>query len=67
MQAIRILGWFAFLVGLVVPGSARGQQPGATETSYLPVAGNQVHAHLLKLRTEGTVAGRDAKSVWKIA
>ena len=38
MKAIRIGGWLAFLAGLVVPGAARGQQPGATETSYLPVA-----------------------------
>jgi glyoxylase-like metal-dependent hydrolase (beta-lactamase superfamily II) len=38
-----------------------------TAEALLPVAGNQVHAHLLKLRAEGTVAGRDAKSVWKIA
>ena len=38
MKDIRIGGWLAFLAGLVVPGAARGQHPGATETSYLPVA-----------------------------
>jgi cytochrome c peroxidase len=38
MKAIGIGGWFAFLAGLVVPAAARGQQPGTTETSYLPVA-----------------------------
>lgn len=27
----------------------------------------QVHAHLLKLRAEGKVAGRDVKSIWKTA
>src|SRR3954447_18949176 len=37
MKAIRIGGWLAFLAGLVIPGAARGQQPDATETSYLPV------------------------------
>ncbi len=31
------------------------------------VAGKQVHAHLLKLRAEGKVTGRDAKSTWSIA
>jgi hypothetical protein len=38
MKAIGIGGWLAFLPGLVVPGAARGQQPGAAETSYLAVA-----------------------------
>jgi glyoxylase-like metal-dependent hydrolase (beta-lactamase superfamily II) len=38
-----------------------------TPEPLLPVAGNQVHAHLVKLRTEGKVAGRDAKSAWKLA
>ncbi len=31
------------------------------------VAGRQVHAHLLKLRAEGKVVGRDAKSTWALA
>jgi hydroxyacylglutathione hydrolase len=31
------------------------------------VAGKQVHAHLLKLRSEGKVTGRDAKSTWSLA
>jgi glyoxylase-like metal-dependent hydrolase (beta-lactamase superfamily II) len=31
------------------------------------VAGKQVHAHLLKLRAEGKVVGRDAKSTWSLA
>jgi beta-lactamase-like protein len=31
------------------------------------MAGRQVHAHLLKLRAEGKVAGRDVKSAWKTA
>jgi len=31
------------------------------------MAGRQVHAHLLKLRAAGKVAGRDVKSAWKIA
>jgi glyoxylase-like metal-dependent hydrolase (beta-lactamase superfamily II) len=30
-------------------------------------AGRQVHAHLLKLRTEGKVEGGSVKSVWKLA
>ena len=38
-----------------------------TPEPLLDVAGKQVHAHLLKLRAEGKVAGRDAKSVWKLA
>jgi hydroxyacylglutathione hydrolase len=38
-----------------------------TPELLLPVAANQVHAHLLKLRAEGKVAGRDAKSIWKVA
>jgi glyoxylase-like metal-dependent hydrolase (beta-lactamase superfamily II) len=31
------------------------------------MAGRQVHAHLLKLRTEGKVAGTGARSAWKLA
>jgi len=31
------------------------------------MAGHQVHAHLLKLRTEGKVAGTGVRSVWKLA
>ncbi len=33
----------------------------------MEVAGKQVHAHLLKLRAEGKVTGRDAKATWSIA
>jgi glyoxylase-like metal-dependent hydrolase (beta-lactamase superfamily II) len=38
-----------------------------TPEPLLEVAAKQVHAHLLKLRAEGKVAGTSAKSVWKIA
>jgi glyoxylase-like metal-dependent hydrolase (beta-lactamase superfamily II) len=38
-----------------------------TPEPLLPVAAKQVQAHLVKLRTEGKVAGRDAKSAWKAA
>lgn len=38
-----------------------------TPEPLLEVAGRQVHAHLLKLRAEGKVEGRDAKSTWKLA
>jgi glyoxylase-like metal-dependent hydrolase (beta-lactamase superfamily II) len=31
------------------------------------MAGNQVYAHLLKLRAEGKVSGRDTRSIWKLA
>lgn len=31
------------------------------------MAAKQVHAHLLKLRASGKVAGRDVKSAWKLA
>ncbi|MBM3675924.1 MAG: MBL fold metallo-hydrolase [Actinobacteria bacterium] len=37
-----------------------------TPEPLLEVAGRQVHAHLLKLRAEGKVAGRDAKSIWEL-
>jgi glyoxylase-like metal-dependent hydrolase (beta-lactamase superfamily II) len=37
--------------------------PGALHEA----AGWQVHAHLLKLRNERKVAGRDVKSIWKLA
>ena len=42
----------------------RGQQlpPGLVEA-----AGWQVHAHLLKLKAEGTVTGTSVKSAWKLA
>ena len=30
-------------------------------------AGRQVHAHLLKLKAEGTVEGGSVKSAWKLA
>jgi glyoxylase-like metal-dependent hydrolase (beta-lactamase superfamily II) len=38
-----------------------------TPEALLPVAANQVQAHLVKLRTEGKVTGRDAKSAWAAA
>jgi glyoxylase-like metal-dependent hydrolase (beta-lactamase superfamily II) len=38
-----------------------------TPEDLLDVAGRQVHAHLLKLKAEGKVTGRDAKSTWTIA
>jgi glyoxylase-like metal-dependent hydrolase (beta-lactamase superfamily II) len=31
------------------------------------MAGRQVHAHLLKLRAEGKVAGTGVRSAWKLA
>jgi glyoxylase-like metal-dependent hydrolase (beta-lactamase superfamily II) len=31
------------------------------------MAGNQVYAHLLKLRAAGKVSGRDTRSIWKLA
>jgi glyoxylase-like metal-dependent hydrolase (beta-lactamase superfamily II) len=38
-----------------------------TPEPLLPVAANQVYAHLVKLKAEGKVVGRDAKSTWKVA
>lgn len=38
-----------------------------TPEPLLEVAGQQVHAHLLKLRAEGKVEGTSAKSAWKLA
>ncbi|MCZ7528223.1 MAG: MBL fold metallo-hydrolase [Acidimicrobiia bacterium] len=38
-----------------------------TPEALLEMAGRQVHAHLLKLRAEGRVSGRDARSPWKLA
>jgi glyoxylase-like metal-dependent hydrolase (beta-lactamase superfamily II) len=38
-----------------------------TPEPLLPVAANQVHAHLVKLRADGLVAGQNAKSAWKAA
>jgi glyoxylase-like metal-dependent hydrolase (beta-lactamase superfamily II) len=38
-----------------------------TPAELQEMAGRQVHAHLLKLRNEGKVAGRDVKSAWKLA
>jgi glyoxylase-like metal-dependent hydrolase (beta-lactamase superfamily II) len=38
-----------------------------TPEGLLDMAGRQVHAHLLKLRTEGKVAGTGVRSVWKLA
>lgn len=38
-----------------------------TPEPLLDVAARQVHAHLLKLRAEGKVTGRDAKSTWSLA
>ncbi|MBA2327674.1 MAG: MBL fold metallo-hydrolase [Actinobacteria bacterium] len=37
-----------------------------TPDELLEMAGHQVHAHLLKLRTEGKVEGGSVKSVWKL-
>lgn len=38
-----------------------------TPELLLPVAAKQVYAHLKKLRTEGKVTGRDARSTWRAA
>jgi glyoxylase-like metal-dependent hydrolase (beta-lactamase superfamily II) len=38
-----------------------------TPEGLLEVAGRQVHAHLLKLRAEGKVAGTGVRSAWKLA
>jgi hydroxyacylglutathione hydrolase len=38
-----------------------------TPEPLLPVAASQVHAHLVKLRAEAKVTGRDAKSAWAVA
>jgi glyoxylase-like metal-dependent hydrolase (beta-lactamase superfamily II) len=35
------------------------------QAPLVPVARRQVHAHLRKLRADGLVAGRDARSVWR--
>ncbi len=60
------------ILGIVKKGPAKISEIVATlypdtPEPLLPVAGNQVHAHLVKLRAEGKVAGRDAKSLWKVA
>lgn len=39
---------------------------GVPEAIY-PMAARSVHAHLVKLKTEGRVSGRDANSAWKLA
>jgi hypothetical protein len=36
-------------------------------TELHEMAGNQVYAHLLKLRSESKVSGRDTRSIWKLA
>jgi glyoxylase-like metal-dependent hydrolase (beta-lactamase superfamily II) len=38
-----------------------------TPEPLLPVAANQVHAHLVKLKAEGKVTGRDARGSWQVA
>jgi hypothetical protein len=35
-----------------------------TPAPLLPVAAKQLYSHLKKLRDEGKVAGRDARSTW---
>jgi len=37
------------------------------DPALVPVAQWQVHAHLIKLRNDGLVSGRDARSVWRSA
>ncbi len=44
-----------------------GKLYSETPDELQEMAARQVHAHLLKLRSEGKVAGRDVKSVWKVA
>jgi glyoxylase-like metal-dependent hydrolase (beta-lactamase superfamily II) len=38
-----------------------------TPEGLIDMAGRQVHAHLLKLRTEGKVVGTGVRSAWKLA
>jgi glyoxylase-like metal-dependent hydrolase (beta-lactamase superfamily II) len=35
------------------------------DPALVPVAEQQVHAHLIKLRADGRVVGRDVRSVWR--
>jgi hydroxyacylglutathione hydrolase len=57
------------ILALVRRGPARVQDIVATlyvdtPELLLPVAAKQVYAHLRKLRAEGKVSGRDARSLW---
>jgi hypothetical protein len=38
-----------------------------TPEGLLDMAGHQVHAHLLKLKSEGKVTGNGVRSVWTLA
>jgi glyoxylase-like metal-dependent hydrolase (beta-lactamase superfamily II) len=60
------------ILGIVKQGPARIKDIVATlypdtPEPLLDVAGKQVHAHLLKLRSEGKVTGQSAKSAWSLA
>ncbi len=60
------------ILGVLKQGPARIKAIVATlypdlAEPLVDVAGKQVHAHLRKLRAEGKVAGRDAKSIWSLA
>jgi len=55
---VEFLRWSTFIVAALYPD---------TNELLLPVAANQVHAHLLKLKAEGKVTGTSVKSAWKLA
>jgi glyoxylase-like metal-dependent hydrolase (beta-lactamase superfamily II) len=60
------------ILGILKEGPARIKDIVAalypdTPEPLLDVAGKQVHAHLLKLRAEGKIAGQSAKSAWSLA
>ena len=60
------------ILGILKQGPAKIREIVATLYPDTPeplieVAGKQVHAHLLKLRAEGTVTGQSARSTWKLA
>lgn len=61
------------ILGVLADGPARIGEivqrlyAGEVHDDLLPVAECQVHAHLLKLRDEGRVAGRSVRSAWSRA
>lgn len=63
-QVLKVLGEGPARIPEIVERIYRAE--GLPEP-LVAVAERQVHAHLLKLRAAGKVAGRDVKSAWKLA
>lgn len=63
-QVLEVLGYGPAKIDEIVDHVYR---PEGLPDALVTVAAQQVHAHLIKLKADGKVYGRDARGAWKLA